>query len=173
LSGVTEEEIREGLKTFQGIKRRFDVHIKTDELVYIDDYAHHPQEIKACIESVKNLFPNRKITGIFQPHLYTRTRDFVDDFAKSLSLLDTLILLDIYPARELPIDGVSSEMLLEKCTCKNKILTTKSNLIDILKTQNLDIVLTMGAGDIDQLVKPIKKHLNSKIISRHSERSET
>jgi UDP-N-acetylmuramate--alanine ligase len=153
--GVSESEIRFGLKTFAGIKRRFDVHIKTDKLVYIDDYAHHPQEIKACIESVRNLFPNRKITGIFQPHLYTRTRDFADDFAKSLSLLDTLILLDIYPARELPIEGITSEMLLEKCTNSTKILSTKSNLIDILKTQPLDVLLTMGAGDIDQCVKPI------------------
>ncbi|MDR1951373.1 MAG: UDP-N-acetylmuramate--L-alanine ligase, partial [Bacteroidales bacterium] len=92
LLGVTETEIQEGLKTFAGLKRRFDVHIKTENLVYIDDYAHHPREITACIESVKNLFPNRKITGIFQPHLYTRTRDFADDFAKSLSLLDTVIL---------------------------------------------------------------------------------
>jgi UDP-N-acetylmuramate--alanine ligase len=160
--GVSESEIRFGLKTFVGIKRRFDVHIKTDKLVYIDDYAHHPQEIKACIESVRNLFPNRKITGIFQPHLYTRTRDFADDFAKSLSLLDTLILLDIYPARERPIEGITSDMLLEKCTNPNKILTTKSNLIDILSTQSLDVVLTMGAGDIDQVVKPITEHLNSK-----------
>ena len=163
LLGITETEIREGLKTFEGIRRRFDFHIKTDELVYIDDYAHHPREITACIESVKNLFPNRKITGIFQPHLYTRTRDFADDFAKSLSLLNTLILLDIYPARELPIEGITSEMLLEKCTNKTKILATKSNLIDILKTQPLDIVLTMGAGDIDQLVNPIIEFLQSKI----------
>jgi UDP-N-acetylmuramate--alanine ligase len=155
LLGVTDTEIREGLKTFAGIKRRFDVHVKTENLVYIDDYAHHPREITACIESVKNLFQNRKITGIFQPHLYTRTRDFADDFAKSLSLLDTLILLDIYPARELPIEGITSKMLLEKCTCENKILATKSNLIDILNTQNLDVLLTMGAGDIDQVVKPI------------------
>ncbi|MDR1951372.1 MAG: hypothetical protein LBP96_03985 [Bacteroidales bacterium] len=153
-------EIRFGLKTFHGIKRRFDVHIKTENLVYIDDYAHHPREITACIESVKNLFPNRKITGIFQPHLYTRTRDFADDFAKSLSLLDTLILLDIYPARELPIEGVTSKMLLEKCTCTNKILATKSNVIDILKIQPLDVLLTMGAGAIDQVVKPIMQFLN-------------
>jgi UDP-N-acetylmuramate--alanine ligase len=162
LSGVTEDEIREGLKTFQGTKRRFDVHIKTNKLVFIDDYAHHPQEIKACVESVKNLFPNRKITGVFQPHLYTRTRDFADDFAKSLSLLDTVILLDIYPARELPIEGITSEMLLEKCTCETKILATKNNLIDILKTQPLDVLLTMGAGDIDQLVTPITEYLNLK-----------
>ncbi|MCL2682276.1 MAG: UDP-N-acetylmuramate--L-alanine ligase [Bacteroidales bacterium] len=160
--GATETEIQEGLKTFAGIKRRFDVHIKTDKLVYIDDYAHHPQEIEACVKSVRDLFPDRKITGVFQPHLYSRTRDFADDFAKSLSLLDTLILLDIYPARELPIEGVTSEMLLEKCTCPNKILATKSNLIDILKTQSLDVLLTMGAGDIDQVVNPIIKFLKPK-----------
>jgi len=159
LCGVTESEIREGLKTFSGIKRRFDVHIKTDQLVYIDDYAHHPREITACVKSVKNLFPSRKITGIFQPHLYSRTRDFADDFAKSLSLLDTLILLDIYAARELPIAGVTSEILLEKCTCPTKILATKHNLLDILKTQPLDVLLTMGAGDIDQVVKPITEYL--------------
>ncbi|MDR0437825.1 MAG: UDP-N-acetylmuramate--L-alanine ligase [Bacteroidales bacterium] len=159
--GATETEIREGLKTFAGIKRRFDVHIKTDKLVYIDDYAHHPQEIEACVKSVRNLFANRKITGIFQPHLYTRTRDFADEFAKSLSLLDTLILLDIYPARELPIEGVTSEMLLEKCTCSTKILATKTNLIDILKTQPLDVLLTMGAGDIDQVVNPIIEYLKT------------
>ncbi|MDR2906559.1 MAG: UDP-N-acetylmuramate--L-alanine ligase [Bacteroidales bacterium] len=153
--GVTEHEIREGLKSFQGVKRRFDIHIKTENLVYIDDYAHHPREIKACIESVKNLYSNRKITGIFQPHLYSRTRDFADDFAESLSLLNTVVLLDIYPAREKPIEGITSEMLLEKCTCPNKILTTKSDLIETLKTQSLDVLLTMGAGDIDQLVNPI------------------
>jgi len=173
LLGAAETEIREGLKTFQGIKRRFDVHIKTESLVYIDDYAHHPREIEACIKSVKNLFPNRKITGIFQPHLYTRTRDFADEFAQSLSLLDTLILLDIYPAREKPIEGVTSEMLLEKCTCPNKILAAteaqstnsaqiKSNLLDLLKTQPLDVLLTIGAGDIDQTVNPIIEFLKSK-----------
>ena len=159
LLGATETEIRNGLKTFSGIKRRFDVHIKTENLVYIDDYAHHPEEIKACIESVGNLFPNRKITGIFQPHLYSRTRDFSDDFAKSLSLLDTVILLDIYAAREKPIEGITSKILLEKCTCPNKILTTKSNLLEILKTQPLDVLVTMGAGDIDQVVEPIIKML--------------
>ncbi len=161
LLGVSEDETREGLKTFQGVQRRFDFKIKTDKLVYIDDYAHHPREIKACVESVKDLFPNRKITGIFQPHLYTRTRDFANEFAESLSLLDTLILLDIYPARELPIEGVTSAMLLEKCTCPNKILCTKSNLLDVLKPLSLDVLLTMGAGDIDQLVNPITELLNS------------
>jgi len=155
LLGATETEIRNGLRTFFGIKRRFDVHIKTENLIYIDDYAHHPREIDACIKSVKNLFPNRKITGIFQPHLYSRTRDFADDFAKSLSQLDALVLLDIYAAREKPIEGISSEILLEKCTLPNKILVEKSKVVDHLKTQPLDIVLTMGAGDIDQIVEPI------------------
>ncbi|MCL2412768.1 MAG: UDP-N-acetylmuramate--L-alanine ligase [Bacteroidales bacterium] len=159
LLGATETEIRNGLKTFSGIKRRFDVHIKTENLVYIDDYAHHPQEINACIESIKNLFPNRKITGIFQPHLYSRTRDFADDFAKSLSLLDTVILLDIYAAREKPIEGITSEILLAKCTCPNKILATKSNLLEVLKAQPLEVLVTMGAGDIDQVVEPIIKML--------------
>ena len=160
LLGATEEEIRRGLETFQGVRRRFDFHIKTDELAYVDDYAHHPREVEACIMSIKHLFPNRKITGIFQPHLYTRTRDFADDFAKSLSLLDTLILLDIYAARELPIEGVTSEILLDKCTCPNKMLTTKSNLLEVLKDRPLDILLTIGAGDIDQLVTPITNQLS-------------
>ncbi len=160
--GATEAEIRQGLQIFQGVQRRFDFHIKTDNVIYIDDYAHHPQEINVCIESVRHLFPNKKITGIFQPHLYSRTRDFADDFAKSLSLLDTLILLDIYPARERPIEGVTSEMLLEKCTNLNKFLSTKSDVLDLLKTQSFDVLLTMGAGDIDQLIKPITEFLNTK-----------
>ncbi|MDR2907645.1 MAG: UDP-N-acetylmuramate--L-alanine ligase [Bacteroidales bacterium] len=160
--GVTKAEILHGLEAFQGVKRRFDIHFKTPCLVYIDDYAHHPQELKACIESVKNLYPNRKVTGIFQPHLYSRTRDFADEFVQSLSLLDTLILLDIYPAREKPIEGITSKMLLDKCTCPNKILTSKTDLIETLKTQSFDVLLTMGAGDIDQCVTPITNYLKSK-----------
>jgi UDP-N-acetylmuramate--alanine ligase len=152
---VNSDELRAGLSSFSGVKRRFDFQIKTEKLVYIDDYAHHPEELKACINSTRKMFAGRKITGIFQPHLYSRTRDFADGFAESLSLLDELILLDIYPARELPIDGVSSEILFKNITIKNKTLCNKSELLNILKDKKIDVLLTMGAGDIDTLVKPI------------------
>lgn len=154
--------IRAALQTFEGVKRRFDYQIRTDKLVYIDDYAHHPEELRACISSVKKMYPGKKVTGIFQPHLYTRTRDFSDGFAKSLDLLDECILLDIYPARELPIEGVSSSMLLSKMKIENKILCKKNNLIDELAKRKPEVVLTLGAGDIDMLVEPIKKHLLTK-----------
>lgn len=156
MSGSTEDELRTAMKTFQGAKRRFDFHIKTDKLVMIDDYAHHPQELAASIQSVKELYPDKKITGIFQPHLYTRTRDFASDFAKSLSLLDELILLDIYPARELPIEGVTSKIIFDDVTIPNKTLCSKSELLDVLKTKNIEVLLTVGAGDIDRLLPQIK-----------------
>jgi len=130
-------------------------------LVYIDDYAHHPEELKATISSVKNLYEGRKITGIFQPHLFTRTRDFANEFAKALSMLDELILLDIYPARELPIEGVTSEIIFKDVTIKNKTLCTKSELINILKDKEIDVLLTLGAGDIDVEVEKIKKLIDS------------
>lgn len=157
--GISPDAIREALKTFEGAKRRFDYQIKNDKIVYIDDYAHHPEELRACISSVKQMYPGKKITGVFQPHLYTRTRDFADAFAESLDLLDECILLDIYPARELPIEGITSTMLLSKMKSKNKILVTKANLVDELSKRKLDVVLTLGAGDIDLLVEPIKKQL--------------
>jgi len=153
--GVKESEIRKGLKTFKGIERRFDLY-KTKKVIYIDDYAHHPQEIETCINSVKKLYPNLKITGIFQPHLYSRTRDFVEDFAKSLSHLDTVFLLDIYAAREKKIEGVTSEMLLKKINnTEKKILNNRGVLHSIMKkvTQiedQIEVLLTMGAGDIAQ-----------------------
>ncbi len=157
--GLSEEEIRNGLATYKGVKRRFDVHIQSDELVYIDDYAHHPTEIAACVNSVRELFPERKIKGIFQPHLFSRTRDHMDAFAESLSQMDEVILLDIYPAREKPIEGITSDALLEHITIKDKQLLTKNEAVHCIANQNTDVLLTLGAGDIDQLVEPIKTKL--------------
>ncbi len=156
---IPEPVIREALKTFRGVKRRFDYQIKTEQLVFIDDYAHHPEELKASINSAKEMYPNKKITGIFQPHLFTRTRDFSDDFAKSLDLLDECILMEIYPARELPIDGVTSLMLLGKMKLKNKSICQKDNLVKEVSKRKLDVLITLGAGDIDTFVEPIKNAL--------------
>ena len=156
---VSHQEIKSALESFKGIKRRFEYIIKQHDLVYIDDYAHHPEELKATISSVKELYPENKITGVFQPHLYSRTRDFSDEFAKSLDILNEVILLDIYPAREQPIEGVTSEMLLRKVTIKNKMVSTKTELVAELKQRKLEVLLTMGAGDIDKLVEPIKNEL--------------
>lgn len=159
LNGATEDELRTAMATFQGAKRRFDFHIKTNDLVLIDDYAHHPQELTASIQSVKELYPEKKVTGVFQPHLYSRTQDFADDFAKSLSLLDELILLDIYPARELPIEGVTSKIIFDKVTIANKTLCSKNELLDVLKNKEIEVLLTVGAGDIDQLLPQIEEVL--------------
>lgn len=163
LNGATEDELREGMRTFQGAKRRFDFMLKTDSLVMIDDYAHHPDELSASISSVKELYPDKKVLGVFQPHLYSRTRDFADQFARSLSLLDELILLDIYPAREKPIEGVTSQIIFDKVTCK-KTLCKKSELLDIIKNKkDIEVLLTVGAGDIDQLLLPIKEILETRL----------
>jgi UDP-N-acetylmuramate--alanine ligase len=158
-AGIGSDMIAKAIRTYEGVKRRFDYHVRTESLVYIDDYAHHPAELKACILSVKELYPSKKLTGIFQPHLFTRTRDFADGFAESLSLLDELILLDIYPARELPIEGVTSEMIFNKVTISDKVLCRKEYVVDELKKRRIDVLLTLGAGDIDQLVKPITNYL--------------
>ena len=162
---VPVNDIKNALCTFRGVKRRFDYQIKTDKLVYIDDYAHHPEELKACINSVREMYPQKKITGIFQPHLFSRTRDFADDFAKSLDLLDECILLEIYPARELPIEGVNSQMLLDKMKSANKSICRKENLMEEVCKRRLDVLLTMGAGDIDKLVDPIKSELQKRVNS--------
>jgi UDP-N-acetylmuramate--alanine ligase len=163
LNGVAEDELRHAMATFQGAKRRFDFLLKTDKIVMIDDYAHHPQELAASITSVKELYPDRKVTGIFQPHLYSRTKDFADEFARSLSLLDELILLDIYPAREKPIEGVTSQIIFDKVTCP-KALCNKQELLPLLADKNnIEVLLTIGAGDIDQLLEPIKEILERKI----------
>lgn len=155
--GVGANTIKSGLASFEGVKRRFEFHVRTSNKIYIDDYAHHPKEIKACINGIKELFNNKKITGVFQPHLYTRTRDFADEFAESLDMLDECILLDIYPARELPIDGVSSKMILDRMKIANKQLLTKEELIKYITKKQPEVLVTLGAGDIDQLVEPIKK----------------
>jgi UDP-N-acetylmuramate--alanine ligase len=159
LAGVTEEELRLGLANFSGVRRRFEYHIEHPQIKLIDDYAHHPEEIKACIQTARSVYPGYKITGIFQPHLYTRTRDLADGFADALSQLDEVILLDIYPAREKPIEGVSSELILNKIKLSNKYLVHKNELIDLLKSIHLQVLITMGAGDIDQLLNPIKHFL--------------
>lgn len=159
LSGVKEEEIRASLLSFKGVERRFDIRINESGVVYLDDYGHHPEELKACISSARQMFPGRKITGIFQPHLYTRTRDFADDFARQLSLLDEVILLPIYPAREIPIPGITSEMLLEKITNPDKRLVQKNDLPQCLDLSEIEVLITMGAGDIDTLVSPIENRL--------------
>ncbi len=159
--GVDKQKIKAALESYKGVKRRFETHVKTNDIVYIDDYAHHPSELKMCIKSVKELYPNKRITGIFQPHLYTRTRDFVDDFAESLSLLDELILLDIYPARELPIEGITSELIANKVTTSSKCVISKEHLLDFLADKNIEVLLTLGAGDIDVFVEPIKELLKA------------
>jgi UDP-N-acetylmuramate--alanine ligase len=155
LLNIGDGQIREALSTFSGVRRRFDVMINRPGLVYIDDYAHHPRELDACIQSVRKIYPDRKITGIFQPHLYSRTRDFADDFARSLSRLDALILLDIYPAREAPLEGVDSGMILDRADMADKVLIGKEQLLRVLEERQPDVLLTLGAGDIDQFVGPI------------------
>jgi UDP-N-acetylmuramate--alanine ligase len=162
-AGANVNVLRQALAQFTGIARRFDYRINTSELVYIDDYAHHPEELKAIIHSVKNIYPNKKITGIFQPHLYSRTRDFAEGFARSLSLLDQVVLLDIYPARELPIEGVRSQLIFDKITQNNKILCKKEDLISVLENQNIEVLLTLGAGDIDKMVEPIENYFLTKL----------
>jgi UDP-N-acetylmuramate--alanine ligase len=159
-AGLTSEEIKLGLASFDGVKRRFQYIIKEKYRVFIDDYAHHPEEIKAILTSVKRMYPHQKMVVVFQPHLYSRTRDFEDEFASSLSLADQLFLLDIYPARELPIPGVSAQMLLRKATCEQKELCSKEVLIERLASLQPGLLLTLGAGDIDALVEPIKQKLS-------------
>lgn len=159
MAGVTAQEIKAALPLFSGIHRRFDYQINTKDLVYIDDYAHHPEEIKGFVNSVKQIYPGKKILGIFQPHLFSRTKDFANEFARSLEPLDEIILLPIYPARELPIEGISSEIIFDKINAKNKLICAKSMLLETINMTAFDIILTMGAGDIDQLVLPIKENL--------------
>lgn len=161
-AGVTEIELREALASFKGVKRRFEYIIKQSDFVYIDDYAHHPEELRAIISSVKQMYEGKQIMAVFQPHLYSRTRDFTDGFAESLSLLDDVLLLDIYPARELPIEGVTSGIILDKMTSGNKTLCHKQDVIDLVIRHKPDVLLTLGAGDIDQLVEPLRERLHKK-----------
>ena len=154
---IPKEKISNAVHSYTGVKRRFDYQVVSDNIVYIDDYAHHPEELRACIMSVKELYQGKKITGIFQPHLFTRTRDFADGFGSSLSLLDELILLEIYPARELPIEGVTSKMILDRVSIPNKTLCRKEEVLTEIRSRKIEVLLTLGAGDIDQLVAPLKK----------------
>jgi UDP-N-acetylmuramate--alanine ligase len=158
--GVSPEAIKGALEAFRGVKRRFEYIVKTPEHIYIDDYAHHPEELRAAITSVKKLYPDKKLVTIFQPHLYTRTRDFADGFAEVLDLTDELILLDIYPARELPIEGVNSDMILSRMHLANKRKAGKQEAVEIIKKEQPALLLTVGAGDIDQLVEPLKEALS-------------
>lgn len=162
LCGVEMERIREALKSFKGVKRRFEFILQTPRVIFIDDYAHHPAEIKAFLTSVRSMYPERRLTVIFQPHLYTRTRDFAKGFAESLSLADELILMDIYPARELPIPGVDSDLIMKDVTSKVRIRCGKSDLLQVLEDHDVELVVTVGAGDIDTFVEPIKKLLERK-----------
>lgn len=157
--GLDEMQIRKGLATFKGVKRRFEYHVLQPDLVYIDDYAHHPTAINSLIQSVKLIHPDLKITGVFQPHLFSRTQDFMDEFAKELSALDEVILLPIYPAREMPIEGVNSEVLLNKINSSQKAVFSPSEVLKHISKLKKGVVLTIGAGDIDQLVTPIKEQL--------------
>ena len=157
--GVSLPVIAKALLTFKGIKRRFSYKIKTENLVLIDDYAHHPTEINAVVDSVREMYPTKKILGVFQPHLYSRTKDFVNDFATSLSRFDELILLDIYPARELPIEGVNSEWLLAKISIKNKLISSKEKLVKNILKSKAQIIVMIGAGDIGELVETVKNNL--------------
>ncbi len=161
LTGKFEPALQH-IQTFEGIQRRFDIVFQSDIVVYIDDYAHHPTEIKTTLESVKKLFPGKKITAIFQPHLYSRTRDLMDGFAKVLSIPEVTILLEIYPAREEPIPGICSKVLLEKINSRNKLLLQKEEVLEYVQKEPLEVLLTIGAGDIDRLVEPIKNILTNR-----------
>lgn len=161
--GADGQKVRHAIGTFEGAKRRLDVHLNSPRLTYIDDYAHHPAELASAISSIRRIFPERKITGIFQPHLYTRTRDFADEFAAALSRVDKLILLDIYPAREEPIPGVTSQIIFDKVTAPEKVLMRKEELMPYLEKEKLDVLATFGAGNIDRYIEPITQLLSHRI----------
>ena len=161
--GLEPEAIRKAIGTFEGVKRRLEVHVNSPKLSYIDDYAHHPAELTSAISSMRDIFPGRRITAIFQPHLYTRTRDFAAEFAEALSAVDKLILLDIYPAREEPIPGVTSEMIFKDVTAPEKVLIKKEELMDYLSDEPLDVLVTFGAGNVDRYVEPITQLLKSRL----------
>ena len=160
--GIDPQAIRKALGSFLGVKRRFDIHVNRPGCAYIDDYAHHPNEISTAISSMRDIFPGRRLTAVFQPHLYTRTRDFADEFAKALSAVDKLILLDIYPAREEPIPGVTSRLIFDKVTAPEKVLLKKEMLMDYLKEEKIDTLITFGAGNIDRFIPQITEMLNSR-----------
>jgi UDP-N-acetylmuramate--alanine ligase len=161
-AGVDDATIRKALGSFKGVKRRFEFIVRQSQLVYIDDYAHHPAEIEAFLKSLKAMYPGKKITVVFQPHLFSRTRDFAEGFATSLSLADQLVLMDIYPARELPMAGVTSDIIFRNVTCPVKVTSSKAELLNTLGKLNIEVLATVGAGDIDTFVKPIRDLLNKK-----------
>lgn len=157
--GLNEAQIRKGIESYAGVSRRFEYVLRTNSVVFIDDYAHHPVEITAFIESVKAIYPDKKLTVVFQPHLYSRTRDFAVGFAESLSLADEVYLMNIYPARERPLPGISADIIFDKITAKSKVRCTASDLLERIKTADIEVLATLGAGNIDQLIGPIKKVL--------------
>ena len=160
--GLDAEKIKEGIASFQGVVRRLDIHVNEPSVAYIDDYAHHPQELASAIRSIRDIFPGRKLTAVFQPHLYTRTRDFAQEFAQALSGADKVILLDIYPAREEPIPGVSSQIIFDRITAPEKLLIKKEELMEQLEKEDLDILVTFGAGNIDRYIAPITDMIKRK-----------
>lgn len=160
--GVDKDKLKAGLKSFKGVRRRFSYKLRTEKLIYIDDYAHHPTELKAVSQAVHEMYPDKKILAIFQPHLYSRTQDFMEEFAEALSTFDNVVLMDIYPARELPIEGVTSAKLLEKVKADKKELLNKEDLLKILKSTDAEVVMTIGAGDIGEMVGEITKVLEEK-----------
>ncbi len=163
-AGVPAYTIKSALKSFRGVKRRFEICLQTENTVYIDDYAHHPEEISRCIASAREMWPGKKITGVFQPHLYSRTKDLAGDFAESLAQLDELILLDIYPARETPIEGVDAHMLLKKINMDHAAHCPRNELLDRLNARKTEVLISMGAGDIDRFAEPITQLLKNKAL---------
>lgn len=159
--GIDAEKVKAATENFKGVKRRFEYIVNNNKQIYIDDYAHHPEELRACFDAVRQLYPHKKLTVIFQPHLFTRTRDFADEFAKVLSTADELMLLDIYPARELPIEGINAQFLLDKITLEDKKICGKEFVIQHVKHTKPELILTVGAGDIDTLIEPLKNTLNN------------
>lgn len=158
--GIDADKIKQAVANFKGVKRRFEYIVNNDNQIYIDDYAHHPEELRACFDAVRQLYPDKKLTVVFQPHLFTRTRDFADDFAKVLSTADDLLLLEIYPARELPLEGIDSKFLLDKINLKNKQICGKDFVVQYVKDTKPELILTVGAGDIDTIIEPLKNTLN-------------
>ncbi len=161
--GIEPAAVKAAIGTFEGVKRRLEVHVNSPRLSYIDDYAHHPAELASAISSMRDIFPGRKLTAIFQPHLYTRTRDFAPEFAAALSKVDKLILLDIYPAREEPIPGVTSEIIFKDVTAPEKVLLKKEELMDYLAKEPIDVLVSFGAGNIDRFIEPITELLKSRL----------
>jgi UDP-N-acetylmuramate--alanine ligase len=165
LAGCTAKELRLGMKTYHGVERRFDFKIKTDRLVLLSDYAHHPKEILESARSLRELYKNRHITAIFQPHLYTRTRDFYEDFAHALSLLDEVILTEIYPARELPIEGVTSQLIYDRLRPGiEKQMIQKDDVLQLVKSHPFDVLIVLGAGDLDNMVPQMAQILKDKLL---------